>query len=412
MPHPAISVRNLSKQYTLGTDRHDTLRDHLTEGFKRLFRAGNSAGKPKTGPEAFWALRDVSFDIAEGQVVGIIGRNGAGKSTLLKVLSQITEPTEGEVRVRGRIASLLEVGTGFHPELSGRENIFLNGAILGMTKAEIRSKFDEIVAFAEVERFLDTPVKRYSSGMYIRLAFAVAAHLDPEILVVDEVLAVGDAAFQSRCLGKMQEVSRNGRTVLFVSHNMQSISALSTRALLLDQGKITHEGPTSEIVAHYLAGTQTGDATFLATPNPERPSVTRVAVKTSDPAQVQLCGSPIRFEFELSIPKPVRGASFSFQILNQQMQPMVHLWLFDSETPMARSSGKYVLTCDVPKFRLYMGRYTLKIYFTGPPGGEAYDIIESICPFEVAMYGLHREYPWRAGDCVYLEDSSWKVSQL
>src|SRR5207302_1095729 len=196
--------------------------DHIVDGFKRLFR-GSRAAPHADGDEFIWALKDVSFEIAQGEVVGIIGRNGAGKSTLLKILSQITEPTEGEVRVRGRIASLLEVGTGFHPELSGRENIYLNGAILGMSKAEIKRKFDEIIAFADLEKFLDTPVKRYSSGMYMRLAFAVAAHLDPEILVVDEVLAVGDAEFQKKCLGKMREVGKGGRTVILVSHNMSVI---------------------------------------------------------------------------------------------------------------------------------------------------------------------------------------------
>ena len=204
--------------------------------------------------EEFWALKDVSFEVQEGEVLGIIGRNGAGKSTLLKILSRITEPTSGRITLRGRVASLLEVGTGFHPELTGRENIFLNGAILGMSRAEIRKKFDEIVAFAEIEKFLDTPVKRYSSGMYVRLAFAVAAHLEPEILIVDEVLAVGDAEFQKKCLGKMNEVSRrDGRTVLFVSHNMAAVTQLTERAILLSHGSIAHSGECQSVVQFYLA---------------------------------------------------------------------------------------------------------------------------------------------------------------
>jgi lipopolysaccharide transport system ATP-binding protein len=255
-----ITVENLSKRYIIGhqkQQRYTALRDVLADGAKRI---GNKLihpfAKPSDDPthEEFWALRDVSFDIQEGDRVGIIGRNGAGKSTLLKILSRITEPTSGRVSIRGRVASLLEVGTGFHPELTGRENIFLNGAILGMSKAEIKSKFDEIVAFAEVERFLDTPVKRYSSGMYVRLAFAVAAHLEPEILIVDEVLAVGDAQFQKKCLGKMEEVGKEGRTVLFVSHNMAAIQKLCRRAILLERGSVQFEGPSEIAMSHYLVG--------------------------------------------------------------------------------------------------------------------------------------------------------------
>jgi lipopolysaccharide transport system ATP-binding protein len=250
MPEPVISVRQLGKCYHLGaTLAHNTLRDQIAAGFGRLIGARKQV---EDDAETFWALRDVSFDVAAGEVVGIIGRNGAGKSTLLKILSQITEPTLGEVRVRGRLASLLEVGTGFHPELSGRENVFLNGAILGMTKSEIVRKFDEIVSFAGVEKFLDTPVKRYSSGMYVRLAFAVAAYLDPEILVVDEVLAVGDASFQRKCLDKMQSVSKQGRTVLFVSHNLPAVTRLCSRAILLDAGRILEDGPSHQVATRYL----------------------------------------------------------------------------------------------------------------------------------------------------------------
>ncbi len=255
MAENIISVHNLSKLYRLGeTLRHDTLRDRLADTFGRFFRKPSQHAAPRAEKESsdFWALKDVSFDIKPGEVVGIIGRNGAGKSTLLKILSQITEPTAGEIRIRGRVASLLEVGTGFHPELTGRENIFLNGAILGMSQAEIRKKFDEIIAFAEVEKFLDTPVKRYSSGMYVRLAFAVAAHLQPEILLVDEVLAVGDASFQRKCLGKMESVSKEGRTVFYVSHNMPSVTRLCSRAILLNKGQIAEDGPAEQIVRSYL----------------------------------------------------------------------------------------------------------------------------------------------------------------
>jgi lipopolysaccharide transport system ATP-binding protein len=270
MPDIVIRVEGLSKKYVIGHQRNGSdglrhvLQDKLTAPFRWLrseirnskFDIRNSS--PQS--EVFWALKDVSFDVTQGEVVGIIGRNGAGKSTLLKILSRITEPTTGRVRIRGRVASLLEVGTGFHPELTGRENVFLNGAILGMTREEIKRKFDEIVAFAEVEKFLDTPVKRYSSGMYVRLAFAVAAHLEPEILIVDEVLAVGDAQFQKKCLGKMGSVSKLGRTVLFVSHNMTAIEQLCPQSLLLKEGRIQRSGPTHHVIAEYLASTATHSA--------------------------------------------------------------------------------------------------------------------------------------------------------
>jgi lipopolysaccharide transport system ATP-binding protein len=251
-----IRVQEISKYYRVGeTNVHDTLRDVVVAGLRAPFRRGIAREKTNGSSErtdTFWALQDITFDVSPGEVLGIVGRNGAGKSTLLKVLSRITVPTKGRVELYGRVASLLEVGTGFHPELTGRENIFLNGAILGMRKAEIDRQFDEIVAFAEVEKFIDTPVKRYSSGMYVRLAFAVAAHLDPEILIIDEVLAVGDTAFQKKCLGKISSVARQGRTVLFVTHNMVAVKTMCTRAILLHAGKLTEDGPPATVVNRYL----------------------------------------------------------------------------------------------------------------------------------------------------------------
>jgi lipopolysaccharide transport system ATP-binding protein len=251
-----VSIEGVGKRYQLQhRDQslpYHTLRDSIAAAAAAPFKWMNGSRPPAVTTDDFWALRDVSFDVGSGEVLGIIGRNGAGKSTLLKILSRITEPTTGRITLDGRVASLLEVGTGFHPELTGRENIFLNGAILGMTRHEIRRHFDSIVAFAEVERFLDTPVKRYSSGMYVRLAFAVAAHLEPDIFVIDEVLAVGDAEFQKKSLGKMHEVSRGGRTVLFVSHNMAAVQTLCSRAVCLDRGAVVAIGPTSEVVAAYL----------------------------------------------------------------------------------------------------------------------------------------------------------------
>ena len=255
MSEPVIRVENLSKKYIIGQqkqEKYSTLRDLIANGTKSVVQTiTNSQARANNNQEEFWALKDVSFEIKQGDRVGIIGRNGAGKSTLLKILSRITEPTKGRINIQGRVASLLEVGTGFHPELTGRENIFLNGAILGMSKVEIKKKFDEIVAFAEIEKFLDTPVKRYSSGMYVRLAFAVAAHLEPEILVVDEVLAVGDSAFQKKCLGKMEEVGKEGRTVLFVSHNISAIETLCNSGILLDKGKVIDTSKINSCLARY-----------------------------------------------------------------------------------------------------------------------------------------------------------------
>jgi len=260
----AIQVQDLSKQYKIrfAAGRHNTLRDEIAYGFKSLFgRNGrpSTLGDPSALSNSFWAIKDVSFEVKKGEVLGIIGRNGAGKSTLLKILSRVTEPTEGEATIRGRVGSLLEVGTGFHSELTGRENIYLNGAILGMKKAEIDGKFDEIVAFAEVEKFIDTPVKRYSSGMHVRLAFAVAAHLDTEILIVDEVLAVGDASFQKKCLGKMGKVSREGRTILFVSHNMGALSNLCTTGLWIHNGQTMLKGEVTSVVNSYIKSLSTAD---------------------------------------------------------------------------------------------------------------------------------------------------------
>src|SRR5258708_5591547 len=275
-----ISVENVGKLYTLrhksSRESYTMLRDVITRGTVASFRAfsgklrnrARSNATSTDGPglvpsgnstEDFWAIKDVSFKVEQGDVIGIIGRNGAGKSTLLKILSRITEPTVGRIRIRGRVASLLEVGTGFHPELSGRENIFLNGAILGMSRGEIKAKFDEIVAFAAVEQFLDTPVKRYSSGMYVRLAVAVAAHLEPEILIVDEVLAVGDAEFQKKCLGKMRDVATGGRTVLFVSHNMQAVSVLCNRGMFLQAGSLEYTGSTKEAMDMYISSFSKAD---------------------------------------------------------------------------------------------------------------------------------------------------------
>jgi lipopolysaccharide transport system ATP-binding protein len=332
-----IQADRLSKQYRLGTINAKRLKDDVQRWYARLRRQpdplvkiGQEQKDPTDGganrngsiDNTIWALNDVSFEVKQGEVVGIIGRNGAGKSTLLKILSQVTAPSSGEVRIKGRIASLLEVGTGFHPELSGRDNIFLNGAILGMTKAEIRRKFDEIVAFSEVEKFIDTPVKRYSSGMYVRLAFAVAAHLEPEILIVDEVLAVGDADFQKKCLGKMQEVSGEGRTVLFVSHNMAAIQSLCQRVTLLRQGRIAYDGLPGDVLQAYLGGGASSSPVVSDLRNRarRRNSTERALVKawveTADGQVTQhvMMGDPVYFCFEFKCQSAVVAPICGFGI--------------------------------------------------------------------------------------------------
>jgi lipopolysaccharide transport system ATP-binding protein len=359
MTAPIISVANLGKRYVIShrTSSGDGLRHAINDLLHRPFRwisADKSPQQPTT--EEFWALKNVSFEINEGDVVGIIGHNGAGKSTLLKLLSRITEPSTGQIRLRGRVASLLEVGTGFHQDLTGRENIYLNGAILGMTRAEIRRKFDEIVAFAEVEKFLDTPVKRYSSGMYVRLAFAVAAHLEPEILVVDEVLAVGDTAFQRKCLGKMQDVSRTeGRTVLFVSHNMGAILQLTKRAVVLDGGQLAFSGPTAEAVDAYSA--QLSDTAMLSY------DVEHVRRQFPGTGEVRF----ISFRFERTSPIFAFSESLGFvarlRALKQLSRFRMSMTVFGADgTPVGSSFGRehdWPPDCEILDVRLRLDRLRL-----------------------------------------------------
>ncbi|MBI2814115.1 MAG: ABC transporter ATP-binding protein [Opitutae bacterium] len=360
MSSPVISVSGLGKRYYLSHEkRQDTLRDSLTQQFRQLGRRLTGAATEPEGEE-FWALRDVSFDVQQGDVIGIIGRNGAGKSTLLKILSRITEPTTGRVRLRGRIASLLEVGTGFHPELSGRENIFLNGAILGMSRAEIARKFDEIVAFAEVERFLDTPVKHYSSGMYVRLAFAVAAHLEPEILIVDEVLAVGDAAFQKKCLGKMQAVSRSdGRTVLFVSHNLQSIRQLCHSAVLLAGGQVQTSGPCARVLEFYQHGLAGPVVHVVPPPSADLLHcgyVTSVSVETLEgkPTSVFDVGQPWRIRVGFRIAKAQDQFVIAVGLLSPDGSPVQTSWF----PPRNLAPGDYEAAFIQDKVILEAGSYT------------------------------------------------------
>lgn len=371
----AIRVENLGKRYRIGqTVGYKTLRESLSNAVTAPFRRLRSTDRrtpgenpPMTGDKQgyIWALKDVSFDVKQGEAVGIIGRNGSGKSTLLKILSRITAPTEGQVEIHGRAGALLEVGTGFHPELTGRENIYLNGAILGLKKAEIERKFDDIVAFAEIEKFLDTPVKRYSSGMYVRLAFAVAAHLEPDILLVDEVLAVGDTAFQKKCLGKMDEVAKGGRTVLFISHNMAAVKSLCSRCILLKDGGIELAGLTSEVTNKYmeaLFGTPTSNVTFQEDPN-LRIQFLKAKLITSTPGY-NTEETTLRFEY--LVREEVKSVLLCVEVRSPD-----DLCIFYSNDDLLNDNrkhkiGKHTITLTIPSYLLAPGEYLLAFGFWEP----------------------------------------------
>ncbi|MBH8555292.1 ATP-binding cassette domain-containing protein [Nostocaceae cyanobacterium CENA357] len=424
MSNNIIRVENLGKKYIIshqqedsgGRYRYKALRDVISQGAKSLGKKFlKPVGKQMPNPsrEEFWALNDVSFEILQGEAIGIIGRNGAGKSTLLKILSRITEPTKGKIVIQGRVASLLEVGTGFHPELTGRENIYLNGSILGMSGVEIKKKFDEIVDFAEVEKFLDTPVKRYSSGMYVRLAFAVAAHLEPEILIVDEVLAVGDSAFQKKCLGKMGDVAtKEGRTVLFVSHSMQAIAQLTKRCILLSKGNVQFDGNTSKAVQLYSAGQKASNeepAYYEAPLTKTGNYIAWARVHTSEGEGIHSWGQPITFEFALHVTKPHESLWFSFQIVSALQQPISIFWFYEPEAPFRRETGTFILKCEIPKLRLYMGSYTLTTWFSERRSETLLENLRDICLFEITMHKIERpEYQWESDECTYLEDAVWQ----
>jgi lipopolysaccharide transport system ATP-binding protein len=365
-----IEVENITKSYTIGKkESYGSLRDEIMQAITSPFRRRSAENSEDN---TIWALKDVSFEVKEGEVLGIIGRNGAGKSTLLKILSRITEPTTGRITMRGRVASLLEVGTGFHPELTGRENILLNGALLGMTRQEIKSKFDEIVAFAEIEKFMDTPVKRYSSGMYVRLAFAVAAHLEPEILIVDEVLAVGDASFQKKCLGKMGEVAKGGRTVLFVSHNMGVVKQLCQRTILLNKGIIESVGQTGDVVSSYLSGERGSNKTecFWNENDPDAPGdetarmrSIRLCTESGESRSVFGTDEPVYVEIGYAIFKKLSPFRIGFSLHSSDDTYM--FYSADDDMPeyagKARNPGVYLSRCAIPSNWLNAGNYYLGI---------------------------------------------------
>ena len=382
MTDATIQVQDLGKRFRIGQyEHHKTLRDAIVRAAMAPFRRGRNA---PSGPQYIWALRHISFNVQKGEAVGIIGRNGAGKSTLLKVLSRITEPTEGHAVIRGRVGSLLEVGTGFHPELTGRENIYLNGAILGMTRAEIERKFDEIVAFSEIERFLDTPVKRYSSGMYVRLAFSVAAHLEPEILLVDEVLAVGDIGFQRKCLGKMEDVTEEGRTVLFVSHNMASIQALTERAICLEGGKIVASGETESTVEKYLAIidsiTPSGSEDLSRRKDVQFLKSIEVLQNGKSVSVVKM-GTPISFRLTLSASRTIKQPALYVAIDSEQGVRVVGFSTLYDIPNLPPLTGEWTAYCDVGAIPLNHGTFYVKVGLIDGP--EDVDEIERACKFEV-----------------------------
>lgn len=374
MTNTVISVENLSKQYVIGRKRSgdDGLR-HVIESAVRAPINWLRNRPQETRPEGeFWALKDVSFTVGHGEAVGIVGRNGAGKSTLLKILSRITEPTSGRIRYKGRVASLLEVGTGFHPELTGRENIFLNAAILGMKRSDILRKFDEIVAFSEIEKFLDTPVKRYSSGMYIRLAFGVAAHLEPDILLVDEVLAVGDASFQKKCIGKMGNVVSEGRTVLFVSHNMAAVTSLCSRAILIDRGRIEKTGTPQSVIEDYLAKAR-NDASVPVRSRTDRKGNGRIrftqsAVLNDRLEEVDTVASgqdiSIRLDYDIPNAEILSNAVVQIKFFGLLGQPLFAcLSRASAKDPLTIAPGSQIF-CNIPRLPLLPGTYTYTIWCT------------------------------------------------
>jgi len=404
----AISVRNLSKQYKIGAAqtkfRYGMLRDVFIDSLTAPIRYVRSLIRRSDNHQLtnnknyIWALNDVSFDLEEGKVLGIVGRNGAGKSTLLKILSRVTEPTKGTVSVRGRVGSLLEVGTGFHPELTGRENIYMNGAILGMKRAEIDNKFDEMVEFSEVGQFIDTPVKRYSSGMYLRLAFAVAAHLEPEILVVDEVLAVGDAEFQRKCLGKMSDVAQQGRTILFVSHNMSAILRLTQEAIVLKNGQLIKRAPTAEAVDFYLSSGQAesgervwdADETSAAASAPFKPISLRLKDRSGKVVDTVRSTESVAIEWEYELDTPVTGLRVGMYL--NTMRGEYVFTAFDTDDAKqyeqfgARQAGRYVSRCEIPADFFNEGRYYLGVNASSF-GVKRYFMDENALSFNVDISG-------------------------
>lgn len=424
MSDTVIKVENLSKSYLIShqsQEKYLALRDVLTNGTKGLGRRLSSLFTSNVSPltdtqEEFWALKDVSFEVKRGDRVGIIGRNGAGKSTLLKILSRITEPTQGRIEINGRVASLLEVGTGFHPELTGRENIFLNGAILGMSRTEVKRKFDEIVDFAEVEKFLDTPVKRYSSGMYVRLAFAVAAHLEPEILIVDEVLAVGDAQFQKKCLGKMEEVGKEGRTVLFVSHNMAAIRNLCCRAVILKGGEKMVDKDVDSVINQYLSYGQEVRVSEVIWDGSDLPSCAemelrsiRVLGPSGVPLSVYDASKPIDIEIGFKVKEPIKGMRIILSLLTNQGEVAFSTTNHKLTADMEYALGDYKVKCTIPADLLNSISYFVRVH-VGQPGVKVLISAKEYLGFIVEGSGGHGSSFTEQWPGVVAPKMNWEVN--
>jgi ABC-type polysaccharide/polyol phosphate transport system ATPase subunit len=418
MTKSVISVYDLSKRYRLGLKEKQAktligqVVNLITSPWQNLKRIREMSKFGVEDESVFWALKDINFEVKEGEVLGIIGKNGAGKSTLLKILSQITDPTSGKIEIHGRVASLLEVGTGFHPELSGRENIYMNGTILGMTKREIDLKLDEIIDFSGVEKFIDTPVKFYSSGMKVRLGFSVAAHLEPEILIIDEVLAVGDYEFQKKCLGKMDNISKNdGRTVLFVSHNMEAISTLCDKVLLLKNGEVFSYGSVKNVLNSYLGLESNNGHLYTDHEFRDKPYLKRIEICCSESDGHHNFGKPLRIDFEIFSNVSVLNAALSFQLIDEKNRAIVHCWIFQSDLKFCHKPGLFKVSCLMESPLLYMGKYSLTAHFGEGKGGEKYQTIEHACWLEVNMYGIYREFDWIPYSCTYLEKFDWDVKE-
>lgn len=404
--YPMIEVSGLGKEYRLGVVGATTLKEDIQRFFQK-------AKTSQDNDQHIWALRDVSFNVSSGEVLGLIGHNGGGKSTLLKLLSRITEPTEGEAILRGRVASLLEVGTGFHPDLTGRENIFLNGTLLGMRAHEVQDKLQQIIEFSGVGQFIDTPVKRYSSGMRVRLAFAVAAHLEPEILLVDEVLAVGDAAFQEKCLGRMREVTEEGRTVIFVSHNMDAITTLTDRCLVLNHGKVIHDGPSSEAVCHYLSSLADAGEAYTSKANSEEARLTHAEVITSDSGMVHEALQPLTLNIQVDSPFELHRCSTTIRITDALGKNITRVTYSDEKESIPPKAGKLHFECRIPEPRLCPGNFRICVWFSAFRADSEEQVTfyqDDVCPFQVVASRTQLDATYQKGRMVYVEKFNWKVS--